>query len=325
VKLLGVLFLLLLIAAAAIGFLVYAPLTPNGEVFIDLPTGTGSSEMAQKLQDGHVIRNRYAFLLLRAWKGGSLKAGEYRFAEPASAAAVYARIARGDVYTRAVTIPEGFNLYDIAAAVEAAGLGSRTAFLQAAQTNADLVSAFAPAAKSLEGYLYPDTYRFSRHTTLRTMQETMVHRFRKQAASMGLLSTPDIARTVILASLVEKEVHFDNERTEAAGVFTNRLNRNMPLQTDPTVIYAALQAGRWTGVIHRSDLDFDSPYNTYRHAGLPPGPICSPGAAALRAAMNPATTENLYFVADTTGHTQFSAGLKEHADQVESYRKGVHR
>jgi len=323
VKFLGVLLLLLLIAAGTVGFLVYAPLTPPGEVFLDLPTGTSSSEMAQKLQDGHIIRNRYAFLLLRAWKGGSLKAGEYRFADPESAAVVYARIARGDVHTRAVTIPEGFNLYDIASAIEAAGLGSRAAFLEAAHTNADLVSAFAPSAKSLEGYLYPDTYRFSRHTTLRNMQDTMVRRFRKQAATLGLLTTPDIARTVILASLVEKEVHFDNERTEAAGVFTNRLARNMPLQTDPTVIYAALQAGRWTGVIHRSDLDFDSPYNTYRHTGLPPGPICSPGAAALRAAMHPATTENLYFVADATGHTQFSAGLKEHADQVANYRKSL--
>lgn len=322
-KFLGALLLLLLIAAGTVGFLVYAPVMPPGELFVDLPTGTGSAQMAQKLQDSHVIRSRYAFLLMRVWKGGSLKAGEYRFADPDTTAGVYARIARGDVYTRAVTIPEGFNLYDIAAAVEAAGLGTRAAFLQAAHTNADLVSAFAPTATSLEGYLYPDTYRFSRHTTLRNMQDTMVRRFHRQAAAMGLLSVPDIARTVILASLVEKEVHFDNERTEAAGVFTNRLDRNMPLQTDPTVVYAALQAGRWTGVIHRSDLDFDSPYNTYRHTGLPPGPICSPGAAALRAAMHPATTENLYFVADATGHTQFSAGLKEHAGQVASYRKSM--
>ena len=322
-KFLGAIFLLLLIAAGAVGYLLYAPVTPPAEVFVDLPTGTGSSAMAAKLQDEHIILSRYAFLLLRAWKGGSLKAGEYRFADPASAATVYARIARGDVYTRAVTVPEGYNLYDIAAAVEAAGLGSRAAFLQAAHTNADLVSSFAPTATSLEGYLYPDTYRFSRHTTLRTMQDTMVRRFRKQAAAMGLLTAPDIGRTVILASLVEKEVHFDNERTEAAGVFANRLDRNMPLQTDPTVIYAALQAGRWTGVIHRSDLDFDSPYNTYRHSGLPPGPICSPGAAALRAAMHPAQTDSLYFVADSTGHTQFSAGLKEHADQVASYRQSL--
>ena len=221
-KFLGAIFLLLLIAAGAVGYLLYAPVTPPAEVFVDLPTGTGSSAMAAKLQDEHIILSRYAFLLLRAWKGGSLKAGEYRFADPASAATVYARIARGDVYTRAVTVPEGYNLYDIAAAVEAAGLGSRAAFLQAAHTNADLVSSFAPTATSLEGYLYPDTYRFSRHTTLRTMQDTMVRRFRKQAAAMGLLTAPDIGRTVILASLVEKEVHFDNERTEAAGVFANR-------------------------------------------------------------------------------------------------------
>jgi UPF0755 protein len=321
VKFLGFLFLVLLLALGGAAFLVYAPLSPPGETFVDLPSGTGSAAMAQKLQDAHVIRNRYAFLLLRAWKGGRLKAGEYRFADSANAETVYSRIARGDVYTRAVVIPEGFNLYDIAAAVEAAGLGTRAAFLAGARTNTDLIAAYAPSAASLEGYLFPDTYRFSRHSTPRDMQEAMVHRFRQQMAKLGV--TGDIARTVTLASLVEKEVHFDDERAMAAGVFENRLQRGMPLQTDPTVIYASELAGHWSGVIHRSDLDLDSPYNTYRHTGLPPGPICSPGIAALRAALHPAQTDNLYFVADNAGHTNFSAGLKEHADQVASYRKGL--
>jgi UPF0755 protein len=323
VKILGVLILLLLLVAGAGAYLLYVPVTPPGEVFLDLPVGTGSSAMAQRLQDAGVVRSKYAFLLLRVWKGGLLKAGEYRFAEPENTANLYFRIVHGDVYTRAVTIPEGFNLYDIAGAIEAAGLGSRTVFLEAAHTNADLIAAWSPTATSLEGYLYPDTYRFSRHTSVRTMQETMVRRFRKQAEELHLSRDPEIAKTVILASLVEKEVHFDDERALAAGVFQNRLLRRMPLQTDPTVIYAALLAGRWTGVIHRSDLDFDSPYNTYRHGGLPPGPICSPGLAALRAAIHPAETENLYFVADAAGHTRFSAGLKEHADQVADYRQSV--
>ena len=322
VKVLGVLLFLALLALGGAAWLVYAPVAPPGETFLDFPSRTGSSEMAQKLQSAGVIRSRYAFLLLRLWKGGSLKAGEYRFADPASAFNVYSRIRRGDVYTRAVTIPEGFNLYDIAGAIEAAGLATRDSFLQAAHTNVDLIANYAPAATSLEGYLFPDTYRFSRHTTARQMQEVMIRRFRTETAVLGLTAAPgDIARTVTLASLVEKEVHFDDERALAAGVFENRLSLGMPLQTDPTVIYAALLSNRWTGAIHRSDLDFDSPYNTYRHNGMPPGPICSPGAAALRAAIHPTTTDKLYFVADGSGHTQFSTGLQEHAEQVTAYRK----
>lgn len=328
-KFLGFLLLLVLIALGGAAYLVYAPFTPSQETFVDLPVGTGTQAMAQKLQDAHVIRTRYAFLILRVWKGGNLKAGEYRFADSASALTVYQRIARGDVYTRAVTIPEGFNLYDIATAIEAAGLGTRAAFLEAAQRNTDLIADLSPNAQTLEGFLYPDTYRFSRHTTMRTMLDTMVRRFRKETALLDLQQPQacaglctSLAQTVTLASLVEKEVHFDDERTQAAGVFINRLNRNMPLQTDPTVIYAAILAGHWTGVIHRSDLDRDSPYNTYKHAGLPPAPICSPGAAALKAALRPADTDALYFVADNTGHTRFSNNISEHNANVADYRKG---
>jgi UPF0755 protein len=325
VKVIGVLLLLVLLALGGAAWVVYAPFTPPRETFLDFPSGTGSSEMAQKLQDAGVIRTRYAFWILRVWKRGSLKAGEYRFADPDSAFNIYNRIHRGDVYTRAVTIPEGFNLYDIASAIEAAGLGDRAAFLQAAHTNVDLIKAYAPAATSLEGYLFPDTYRFSHHTTARQMQEVMIRRFHTEITALGLTpATGDIAHTVTMASLVEKEVHFDDERALAAGVFANRLSRGMPLQTDPTVTYAALLANRWTGVIHRSDLDYDSPYNTYRHAGMPPGPICSPGIAALRAALHPATTDKLYFVADGNGHTQFSAGLQEHTEKVTAYRKTQH-
>ncbi len=301
----------------------FAPVRPHGETFVDLPPGTGSAAMARKLATAGVLRSRFAFLLLRAWKGGSLKAGEYRFEAPASAAEVYRRIQQGDVYTRTVTVPEGYNLYDIAAAVEAAGLASRADFLQGARQNTGLIAQWSPGAASLEGYLYPDTYRFSRHSTVRAMQAAMVNRFRQAASQLQL--PPDTARIVTLASLVEKEVRFDNERGLAAGVFRNRLEAGMPLQTDPTVIYAALQAGQWTGVIHRSDLLRDSPYNTYHSAGLPPGPICSPGSNALRAALHPAPTDNLYFVADGSGHTQFSAGLTEHAAQVSSYRQSLRK
>lgn len=321
-KLLTAILLLVAVAWGGAAFLVYAPKRPPAEeVFVDFPTGTTSADMAAKLQGAGVMRSRYGFLLLRLWKRGSLKAGEYRFSGPENAETVYLRIQKGDVYTRAVTIPEGFNLYDISAAVEHAGLGTAAAFLREAHSNTALIAAWDPRAKSLEGYLYPDTYRFSRHTTPHAMQAAMVRRFRSAIAGLGISN--DVAKTVVLASLVEKEVHFDDERALAAGVFQNRLGRGMPLQTDPTVIYAAQLAGRWTGVIHRSDLDADSPYNTYRRTGLPPGPICSPGSAALQAAVHPAQTDSLYFVADASGHTRFSAGLKEHAAQVATYRQSL--
>ncbi len=313
---------LALVFAAVSAYLLYMPLRPKGaEVFVDLPSGTTARAMASKLEAADVVRSRYAFLLLRRWKGGRLKAGEYRFAGPASAAEVYRRIAQGDVFTLAVTVPEGYNLFDIAKAVEGAGLVPAPEFLKGAHTNTDLIAAWSPGAKSLEGYLYPDTYRFSRHATVRGMQETMVRRFRLAATQIGVRG--NMARTIVLASLVEKEVRYDDERAMAAGVFENRLRAGMPLQTDPTVIYAAELDGRWQGVIHRSDLDADSPYNTYRHGGLPPGPICSPGAAALRAAMRPAETANLYFVAGEGGHTRFSQSLQEHAAQVQSYRNSL--
>ena len=313
---------LLLLLALGTWFYLFAPVRPpNGEVYLDLPPGTSASAIAAKLQQGRVVRSRYAFLLLRLIKGGRLKAGEYRFADPANAMTVYARIARGDVSTLAVSVPEGFNLFDIANAVQMAGLASREDFLAAAQANTGLIAEWSPRAASLEGYLYPDTYRFGHHTTPKLMLQAMVKRFRQATVQLGVRG--DVARTVTLASLVEKEVRYDDERSLAAGVFENRLRAGMPLQTDPTVIYAAELDGRWRGVIHRSDLDAASPYNTYRHAGLPPGPICSPGAAALRAAMHPAATPNLYFVADAAGHTRFSESLRQHAEQVEAYRKSL--
>ncbi|MFN2974454.1 endolytic transglycosylase MltG [Terriglobus aquaticus] len=330
-KFVAVLFLLCVLVAGAAAGLVFLPVAPSQETFVELPPGTSAQTMATTLEQHGVIRSRYAFLLLRAWKHGRLKAGEYRFADPASAAEVYRRIAQGDVYTRALTIPEGYNLFDIARAVEAAKLASGADFLTAAKQNTQLIAQWSPHATSLEGYLYPDTYLFSHTTTPVQMLQAMVKRFNVQAARLGLQPAAasctgecrPAADVVTLASLVEKEVHFDNERTMAAGVFVNRLRQGMPLQTDPTVIYAAMLSGRWRGTIYRSDLQFDSPYNTYAHKGLPPGPICSPGAAALRAAMHPEVTDNLYFVADRTGHTQFSQTLAEHAQQVQSYRAAV--
>jgi UPF0755 protein len=321
-KSLATLLLLALLAAAAFAWLFYLPFGPSSETFVDIPTGTSGTAIGQQLAKTGIIRSPYAFDLMRAQKGGTLKAGEYRFDHPAPLAEVYARLIKGDVYTRTVAIPEGFNLFDIAAAVESAGLGTKASFLAAARQHTELIADLSPHATSLEGYLFPDTYHFSRHATPQQMLAIMVRRFRQVTTQLGL---PKASNTiVILASLIEKEVSVDSERPLVASVFENRLAKSMPLQTDPTVIYAALLENRYRGTIYASDLKSDSPYNTYRHPGLPPGPICSPGVAALRAAISPAKSDFLYFVSDANGHSRFAATLKDHATNVTQYRAAKH-
>jgi UPF0755 protein len=332
-KVFASLLLVALVCAALAAYAVYAPIGPpegtsaQQAIYVDIAPGTGTQAIAAQLQRAGVLRSRFAFLLLRAVKGGKLMAGEYRFNHPAPATEVYARILRGDVYTIPLTIPEGYNIFDIAQAVESAGLGSRDAFLAAERSQTALIRDLSPNAPSLEGYLFPDTYRFTHHTTPAQMLAAMVKRFRQVAAQIGLTANPgqDPASTVILASLIEKEVNQDSERPLVASVFTNRLAQGMPLATDPSVIYAALLDGRYRGAIYASDLQSGSPYNTYRQTGLPPGPICNPGIAALKAALAPASTSYLYFVADAQGHSRFSATLKEHSQQVETYRRAVRK
>jgi len=333
-----------LVVAAFAAWAMYAPIGPaagtsdQAATYVDIAPGTGTKSIAAQLEEAGVLRSRYAFDLLRAVKGGKLIAGEYRFNQPATASDVYARMVRGDVYTIPVTIPEGYNIFEIAHAVEAAGLGSREAFLAAERSQTGLIADLSPNATSLEGYLFPDTYRFGRHATPPQMLAAMVKRFRHSLVDLGLteydtgeqhcctnLVTPGIDQIVILASLVEKEVSQGSERPLVAGVFVNRLAQGMPLATDPSVIYAALLEGRYRGAIYASDLESTSPYNTYRHAGLPPGPIANPGVAALKAALAPAHTDYLYFVADAEGHSRFSATLKEHTEQVEAYRRALHQ
>jgi len=322
-KFFATLLLLILLAAAAAAYVVYAPYGPTTETFVDIPPGTGATAIATRLERAGIIRSRYAFDLLRLRKGGTLKAGEYRFDHPAPPAGVYDRLLRGDVYTQSLTIPEGYNIFDIANAVEAAGFGSRDAFLAAERQHTELIADLLPPnthPDSLEGYLFPDTYRFSRHATPLLMLTAMTHRFRQTATQLGLDRTT-IVPTVTMASVIEKEVGQEAERPLVAGVFTNRLAKSIPLATDPTVIYAALLDNRWRGTIYASDLQSTSPYNTYTHTGLPPGPISNPGLASLRAAMHPAQTDYLYFVSDAAGHTRFSVDLKEHAQQVQAYRQ----
>jgi UPF0755 protein len=321
VRLAKVLPLLLVAACAVAAWLLLAPFGPHTETFVEIPSGTGAEGIARRLAAAGVISNPYVFEAMRVYEGGTLRAGEYRFDHAVPMSEVYRRIERGDVFTVELVIPEGFNVFDIAQAIQSAGLGSKDAFLAAERGNTALIADLSPHARSLEGYLFPDTYRFSRHASPEQMLAVMVKRFRQVTGPLGASSE----RTVTLASLVEKEVRLDTERPLVAGVFENRLAQGMTLATDPSVIYAALLAGRWRGTIYQSDLQFDSPYNTYRHAGLPPGPICNPGVAALKAAIHPAKTEYLYFVADAAGHSRFSTGLKEHNAQVQAYRDATRR
>jgi len=322
--------LVLLVAAGAAAYVVVTPFGPTTETFVDIPAGTSSAGIAARLEKAGIVRSRYAFDFWRRYKGGTLRAGEYRFDHPATVGEVYARIAKGDVFTVTLVVPEGYNIFDIADAAQKVGLGTAPDFLAAERRDTKLISDLSPHPESLEGFLFPDTYRFSRHATPDQMVAAMVRRFRAAAVKEGLLAPPDaigdrslydVARVVTMASLVEKEVRVDTERPLVAGVFENRLATGMTLATDPSVIYAALLENRWRGTISQSDLQSDSPYNTYKHKGLPPGPIANPGVAALRAAMKPARTDYLYFVADAQGHSRFSVDLKEHAQQVQAYRQ----
>ncbi len=300
------------------------PVTPVQTTFVLLRPGWSTRHIAQALQRQGVIRSSTAFLMLQYAEGiKTLKAGEYKFDEPATAMDVWRRLVRGDVYARTVVVPEGYNTYDIAAAIEQAGLGPAADFIAVAKGDTFLVRELDPDAKTLEGYLFPDTYQFTRIDSAHDLAAAMVHRFRQEAQRIGLLGDPKMHCIVTMASIVEKETAVPEERPLVANVYYNRLAKNMVLAADPSVIYAALLAGRYRGTIYQSDLQFDSPYNTYRYVGLPPGPIANPGVASLEAAMHPAQTDFLYFVSDNNGHHRFARSPEEHARNVASYRRAV--
>jgi UPF0755 protein len=317
-------FLLLVLAAGGAAWLIFVPFGPSQETFVDFAPGSSTLHMGRQLEAAGVVRSQFAFDLVRWWKRGTLKAGEYRFDHPAAVAEVYARIARGDVYTRSVTIPEGASLFEIADRLEQAGFGDRQKFLASAARQVSLVSDLDPGATSLEGYLFPDTYHFPRKFTPAQICAAMVRRFRVVAGQLELKG--NVHRVVTLASLVERETAVDAERPLVASVFENRLAKKMPLMTDPAVIYGLELDGRWRGAIYQSDLKLDTPYNTYLHAGLPPGPVANPGLKSLRAAMEPAHSDYLYFVAagaNPQGGSRFAATLEEHSKNVAGYRSAM--
>jgi UPF0755 protein len=318
------------IAAGLAGGALYSLESPyrgfEDQVFLQFPKGSGTRAIAQKLADAGVVRYAWQFWLARATHPrAKLQAGEYRFDQAASASEVFSRLGRGDVFYFSFTVPEGSNMFDIARLVESEKIMPAKDFLEAAE-DPEMIHDVAPGAKTLEGFLFPSTYRLTHLTTPAALCQMMTAQFRKEWKKLMPDPASDTLKVVTLASMIEKETGIAAERPKVASVFENRLRIGMTLDCDPTVIYAALLDERYGGVIHRSDLDNKHPYNTYRHAGLPPGPIANPGASSLAAAMHPAETEFLYFVANPGGGGHvFSSNLAAHEKAVQSYRNANQR
>ncbi len=325
--------LLIVVAAAVAGVALYvrhlvrAPFrgydTP--EVFVQVPPGTTARDIGRRLVQAGVVADPTTFraAVWLSGEGPNLRAGEYRFTDAMTPLEVVGKVARGEVYTIPITFPEGLTIPKMAEVFEARGLGPAAAFADAAR-DASLVAAFDPDAPDLEGYLFPETYQVPRDVAAPVLVRAMVRRFeqvltpalRAAAAARGL----SVRQLVTLASLVERETARADERAIVAAVYANRLARGMPLQCDPTVIYALERAGAYTGNLRRVDLDLDSPYNTYRVAGLPPGPIAAPGQASLEAAAHPADVDYLYFVSRNDGSHAFARTLAEHNRNVQRYQ-----
>jgi UPF0755 protein len=289
-----------------------------------LRSGYSTRRVALELKSAGVIRNASAFVLWHYFHHNrSLKAGEYLFDKPANSRIVHGRLARGDIYVHTVVVPEGYTIFDIAQAMQDAGLGSRDEFLKATQSETSLISDLAPEAKTLEGFLFPETYQFTRTQTTQEMIAAMVKQFRQVAGEIGL--NADVQRIVTLASIIERETAVPEERPLVASVYQNRLAKNIALQADPSVIYAEQLEGAYGGALHHTDMRFESSYNTYTHPGLPPGPIGNPGRSSLQAAMHPANTDYYYFVSNGNGHHRFAHSLEEHNRNVAALRRVIQK
>jgi UPF0755 protein len=329
-KLLGLVLLLAIGAGAAAAVLysrVNQPYRGYGaaEQFVDIPPGTGSLGIGERLVSSGVVRDMTTFrtALWMSNQGRHLKAGEYRFDRAMTPFEIIDKIARGDVYVVSVTFPEGHTIAEMAKIFETHGLGTAAGFVEAAN-DTTTIHDLDPTAKDLEGYLFPETYAVPRRTDAAKLVRMMTARFEKvftpelrQAAAARNLT---VRQAVALASIVEKETAKAEERPLVAAVYTTRLRIGMPLQCDPTVIYGLVKAGRYDGNIHKDDLSFDSPYNTYRYPGLPPGPIASPGRASLEAAVHPADADYLYFVSRNDASHEFARTLEEHNRNVQKFQ-----
>jgi len=318
--------LVVLLGAGAGVYSIYVPYQGfHEDVFLDFPKGTSTRAIAGQLSQAGVIRYSWQFLAARALRPSArLQAGEYRFAVTDSPANVLNRIARGDVFYYEVVAPEGSNIFEIAMIVEQTGVIASKEFLRAA-ADAAPIRDLDPAAKTLEGYLFPSKYRITRRTTAEQLCKMMTDQFRHEWKPLAMTATEPVHDTVTLASLIEKETSVPGERPVVASVYRNRLHREMKLDCDPTTIYAAMLEERYRGTIYQSDLASRNAYNTYHHAGLPPGPITNPGVASLKAALAPADTSYLYFVAKPggAGSHSFSSDYASHERNVQEYRRGL--
>ena len=297
----------------------------ESEQFVEIPPGSGTAAIARRLTDAGVVTdvNTFRLALWVTGQGRRLQAGEYRFDHPLSARQVAEKIGRGEVYVHPITFREGLTIKQMAELYDSRGFGPAKDFVEAAK-NVALVQAIDPAAKDLEGYLFPDTYALPRRATADQLVARMVASFTKALTpdliEKATANGQSVRQLVTLASIVEKETGKAEERPMVAAVYANRLKIGMGLQCDPTVIYALERAGRFNGNLTREDLQFDSPYNTYRYAGLPPGPIAAPGRASLEAAADPASVPYLYFVSRNDGSHAFASTLDEHNRNVQQYQ-----
>jgi UPF0755 protein len=298
---------------------------PDG-TFVHVERGAGSSAIARSLVSRGVLRRELPFSLYARITGGSrrMQAGEYRFQQPASPKEILNRIIKGDVYYVSITIPEGLTARETVAHIAKSGIGDQSGMLSAL-SRTDWVQDLSPDSRDLEGFLFPETYRFSRKVRSEDVVRTLVEQFRANFQQLRARHAPpegwSVREIVTLASLVEKEAGNRDERPMVASVLLNRLEQRMPLACDPTIIYALKLAGRYDGNIRKSDLLLDSPYNTYTRQGLPPGPIANPGADSLRAALDPAKTDYLFFVSRNDGTHHFSRDYKAHSLAVNRYQK----
>lgn len=295
---------------------------------VEIRRGLRTSTILQQLQKEGVLRDEWIPLVYMKLLRGrdSLKAGVYQFDQPLSPVDVIDKLVRGDVILASITIREGLDRFTIGKLFSAEGFGTEEEWKKITGEG-DLVRDIAPDAQSLEGYLFPDTYKFDPGTPVTTIVQAMVANFRKHWGNeIALITTGlDAHQTVTLASIVETEAQLPQERPIVASVYVNRVRKRMLLGADPTVIYAMKLAGTWNGNIRKGDLQTASPYNTYKTAGLPPGPIANPGLASLRAAAAPATTPYLYFVARNDGSHVFATNMAEHNANVERWQRQYFR
>jgi len=298
----------------------------RGARTVEVRPGQGAAQILRQLEEAGVVADaRLARLYLHWLHDPPLKAGEYRFDAPLATPDVLAKLIRGVIVSYPVTLIEGLTAGEIADALAAKGFGDAD-LLRAEMGTPERIADLDPEAPDLEGYLYPDTYSFARGTSEAEIVDTLVRtfrqRFRDQVEPLWAERAPTTVRGLVtLASIVEKEALLDEERPRIAGVYAHRLRIGMALAADPTVIFALKQQGTWDGNLRKADLQLDVPYNTYVRPGLPPGPICSPALASLRAAATPEDTPYLYFVSRNDGTHAFASSYAEHTRNVERWQR----